>query len=227
VFSGIFSTCIAAGNDCPLYTEKATAAQLEQATWELLDSLKRNPITLGNLLVDYSVLKGYIQAAIYGPYAWPALAIFLDALFNDNITERALGAAQDLQAAVAAIIALITAVSAIHCSDAKPRVATFSEYRPVIDRMYNVSSIMGDAADLVRMRCAQWKIKPKERYEGGFIVQTKNPVLFIGNTWDGHTPLKSAYNVSSGFNGSVVLEVHGYGVSGFRFAPSLALFSCC
>lgn len=70
--------------------------------------------------------------------------------------------------------------------------------------------------------CAQWKIEPKERYTGDFNVKTKHPVLFIGNTNDGLTPLVSAKNVSSTFEGSVVLTVDGYGVS-FIY-PSL-LFS--
>jgi len=62
------------------------------------------------------------------------------------------------------------------------------------------------------MTCTQWKIEAKERYEGDFQVQTKKPVLLIGNTYDGLTPLLSAHNVSSGLKGSVVLEVRGYGV---------------
>lgn len=59
--------------------------------------------------------------------------------------------------------------------------------------------------------CAQWPYNAKERYQGDFQVKTKNPVLFIGNTGDAHTPLVSAYNVSSGFEGSSVLEIDGYG----------------
>ncbi|EMR67890.1 putative peptidase tripeptidyl-peptidase protein [Eutypa lata UCREL1] len=71
------------------------------------------------------------------------------------------------------------------------------------------------------MVCAQWQIEPRERYEGSFDgVQTRNPVLFVGNTYDAHTPLVSARNVSAGFAGSVVLEVNGYGHSSLA-APSL------
>lgn len=59
--------------------------------------------------------------------------------------------------------------------------------------------------------CAQWPYSAKERYEGDFQVKTKNPVLILGNTGDAFTPLVSAYNLSSGFEGSVVLEIDGYG----------------
>lgn len=71
---------------------------------------------------------------------------------------------------------------------------------------------MGDATTAVSMTCAQWNMDAKERYDGDFQVQSEGPVLLIGNTYDGLTPLVSAQNVSSGFRGSVVLEVNGYGV---------------
>ena len=61
------------------------------------------------------------------------------------------------------------------------------------------------------MTCTQWQMEAKGQYEGDFQVERKKPVLLIGNMYDGFTPLKSACNVSSGFKGSVVLEVNGYG----------------
>lgn len=72
---------------------------------------------------------------------------------------------------------------------------------------------VGDALVFLYAACSQWKIEPKERYTGDFNVKTKHPVLFVGNTHDGLTPLVSAKNVSSTFEGSVVLTVDGYGVS--------------
>ena len=70
------------------------------------------------------------------------------------------------------------------------------------------------------MLCAQWQFVGKDRYEGDFRVKTKKPILFIGNTYDPVTPLASAKAMSEKFEGSVVLERGGYGVSlpiyGFR-----------
>ncbi|KAG9242113.1 hypothetical protein BJ878DRAFT_517199 [Calycina marina] len=48
---------------------------------------------------------------------------------------------------------------------------------------------------------------------GNFKVETKNPMMVIGNTWDAHTPLISAHNVSSGLEGSVMRQVDGWGAS--------------
>ncbi|CAI4212347.1 unnamed protein product [Parascedosporium putredinis] len=61
--------------------------------------------------------------------------------------------------------------------------------------------------------CALWPFEAKERYEGDFHVKTKNPLLFIGNTYDPVTPLASAKNMSAGFEGSVVLQHNGFGPS--------------
>lgn len=82
----------------------------------------------------------------------------------------------------------------------------------MVDRLYNTSKIFGDVTPAISMICTRWKMQAKEVYIGDFQAQTKKPVLFIGNTGDGFTPLVSAYNVSSGFKDSVVLEVNGYGV---------------
>ena len=37
--------------------------------------------------------------------------------------------------------------------------------------------------------------------------------MFVGGPFDPVTPLISAYNMSTGFEGSVVLQHNGYGVS--------------
>ncbi|KEF53888.1 uncharacterized protein A1O9_10290, partial [Exophiala aquamarina CBS 119918] len=49
------------------------------------------------------------------------------------------------------------------------------------------------------------------QYLGDFKVKTKNPVLVVGNTLDNVTPLASARNVSSGFEGSILLERKAFG----------------
>lgn len=169
--------------------------------------------------MDYSFAKSTIFGALYDPLGWSDFADNLALLLSSNATTLAaysdslVGTTLDTPASIASVLSKFTAVSSIHCADRKPRVSTFDEFRPVLDELYDISSVYGDGSDLINMHCAQWKIEPKERYEGGFEVSTQNPVLFIGNTWDPYTPLLSAHNVSTGFNGSVVLEVQGYGVS--------------
>src|SRR5207248_2019929 len=114
---------------------------------------------------------------------------------------------------------LFMSVIGIHCADRTVRLSSFDDFIPVVDQLYKTSKLFGDVTTAITAICAQWKMRAKEVYKGDFQAKTKKPVLFIGNTGDGFTPLTSAYNVSSGFKDSVVLEVNGYGVC----APPLAL----
>jgi hypothetical protein len=103
-------------------------------------------------------------------------------------------------------------------------VSKFDDFLPVVDQLYKTSKLIGDVTSAISMICAQWKMSAKEVYTGDFHAKTKKPVLFIGNTGDGFTPLASVYNVSAGFKNSVVLEVNGYGVctrSSLRRSPIL------
>ncbi|KAH8651203.1 peptidase S33, tripeptidyl-peptidase [Xylariales sp. PMI_506] len=224
-FRQIFETCIAAGENCTLNALNATADELVDATWALLDLLKTNPVPLGDVVLDYSAAKNDIFNALYDPKDWPDLADTLVGLLGANATQlMALSdSTADLVSTDPVVIeinlSMQISVMAIHCSDRAARAGTLGEFLPALEELYSISSIYGDGTDLINFHCAQWKIEPKERYEGGFDVATPNPVLFIGNTWDPYTPLVSAYNVSAGFNGSVVLEVQGYGHTSLA-APS-------
>ncbi|UNI17087.1 hypothetical protein JDV02_003465 [Purpureocillium takamizusanense] len=61
------------------------------------------------------------------------------------------------------------------------------------------------------MTCGQWKSQAVGAYAGNFQAKTKNPILFATNRYDGHTPIRSAQNVSAGFEGSGMLVVNGFG----------------
>ncbi|RYP37233.1 hypothetical protein DL767_003052 [Monosporascus sp. MG133] len=220
VFSAIFEGCVAAPENCALAQRNgngATAAELEQAVWDALDTFKRRPLALGNFMLDYTGLKSIITQALYSPSGWPALAATLDLVLAGDVPALTRIAAEiwgDVldPELVRASMRSVSAVFGIHCGERTTRAATLDDVMPAVERLYATSRIMGDVTPIVTMACAQWRIEPRERYGGRFDgVRTRGPVLFIGNTYDAHTPLVSAYNVSSGFEGSVVLEVNGYG----------------
>ncbi|TAQ86409.1 hypothetical protein B7494_g5254 [Chlorociboria aeruginascens] len=221
-FSAIFTGCQAAPNNCALAHGNATATELEQAAWGLLDTVKYHPIPIGgSLILDYTTLKSILSYSLYSPAGWPTLASLLDMLLTGNFE----GALPLLEGYLIEIgggggISLAFAELGIHCGDLDLRLSSFDDLIPVIDRLYTTSRIMGDAATIVTTSCSQWKMAAKERYQGNFQVQTSKPVLLIGNTYDGLTPLVSAYNLSSGLEGSVVLEVNGYGHTSLA-APSI------
>ena len=118
------------------------------------------------------------------------------------------------------------AVYGIWCSDKVPRTSDINDIIPGIEKASNISRIAGasgPAYGIISPVCAQWPYEAKERYGGDFHVKTKNPVLLLGNQYDPATPIESAHNVSSGFEGSRVLELeNSIGVSspGASFSPT-------
>ncbi|KAI2471100.1 alpha/beta-hydrolase [Annulohypoxylon bovei var. microspora] len=223
VFSSIFTGCVENRENCALATgNNKTADELEQAVWDLLDTLKYNPIAVRNYKADYSSVKGLIVQSLYNSADWPGLALMLNYIFTeqldalqDTVDAQNLTDVPDIFSAIAQPLSL----AGIHCSDNMVRTEKFEDFLPAVRHMYDTSRIIGDGLVSLYATCAQWKIEPKERYTGDFNVKTKNPVLFIGNSRDALTPLVSAKNVSATFEGSVVLEVNGYGHSSLA-APS-------
>ncbi|KAI9150670.1 Tripeptidyl aminopeptidase [Paramyrothecium foliicola] len=217
VFHGIFKTCLERPENCALSAEGSTAEEIENKVWDLLDRVKFHPIVSGTHLIDYTVLKAMFAFNLYTTALWPLFAAALQGLLHDETNVAleillSIFTPTDLQMAEKQI-QVSMALMGIHCSDRTARVASFEEYLPTLNRLYKSSRVMGDTSATLNMGCAQWLFDARERYEGDFHVRTANPILVIGNHFDGHTPLVSAYNVSSGFERSRVLEVAGYGHS--------------
>ncbi|KAL4936843.1 hypothetical protein BDV06DRAFT_216351 [Aspergillus oleicola] len=218
VFSAIFAECVKAGPEgCTLAAHNKTAEELEAAAYELLETVRDQPIPVGQLVVDYASLKAAFAQALYSQRNWGPVITLVDSLmFGTDLPLEVLLANTPFFNTTAlslpSLIASDSALAGIYCSDNQRRTESYEDFTPAIEKLYGISEIMGDMGIGSYSRCQQWKIKPKETYRGSFDhVQLKNGPLFVGNTLDGHTPLKSAYNVSSSYEGSVVLEMDGYG----------------
>ncbi|KAL4788568.1 TAP-like protein-domain-containing protein [Aspergillus varians] len=218
VFSAIFSECVKVGPElCPLAAHNRTAEELETAAYGLIDTIKYQPIPVGQLVLDYAAVKSIYAQALYSQRGWSTVTTLVDILIYgaEGPLEALVGASPAINTSATNLPALISAdisLVGIYCLDNQVRTQDFEDFVPAINKLYDLSRVMGDLAMGSYMRCQQWKVKPKETFRGSFDhVQTKKPLLFLGNTLDGHTPLKSAYNVSSGFEGSAVLELDGFG----------------
>ena len=215
-FRGFFEGCIANAHDCVLAKDAATPEKLYRKTYKLLERLKYDPIVIANgtslALVGYDNVKAEIENALYNTNSWPGLASALHGLLTGNST-----AVIESQADTGDEPIFPNngpeALYGIRCSDSSLRTNNLTELSPLIHEFQAKSTIFGDVFPLQALACAQWPFQAKERYTGSFRVDTKHPLLFIGNTYDPVTPLISAQNVSAGFKGSAVLEHNGYGVS--------------
>jgi hypothetical protein len=215
-FAGFFSGCLnASPGNCALARPDVTADELEQEIIDLLDTFKYNPIAVPPYemtnIVDYGALKSAIVISLYAPALWPDLALAYNGLLRGNGTAFTAFLA-GMQGSNSLNILEINA--AIRCGDNSIRAKNLRDVMPVVEALYNESFILGDVESVVTLTCASWLMHAKEVYKGGFSnIETKNPILFIGNTYDPLTPLVSAQNASAGFLGSVVLQHNGYGVS--------------
>jgi hypothetical protein len=167
------------------------------------------PTSSGVFIIDYTSVKSILFKMLYSPADWTTLAAQLAVLMAGDV--EAIGKYFDKVAGGGSGIDA-EAQFGIKCSDSTQSATDISEVLPIIEKRH-AASHFGDSADHVTMRCARWPLPAKERYSGDWNVKTTKPLLIIGNTYDPVTPLASAKNVSSSFEGSVLLQQNSYGVS--------------
>ena len=216
-FDGFFTSCVAAPELCPLAHENVTAKALKDKVYGLLYRLKYHPIAAGpeisTQIITYDLLKQAVEFAMYNTVFWPSLATAIDGIFAGNYTALLTSPLFSSQDSSVFINYGFDATTGIRASDVRPRTNKIANLYPLIDEFYSKSQIFGDVLASPALAYAQWPFHAKGAYDGDFTcIKTRNPVLFIGNTFDPLTPFVSAKNASAGFEGSVVLEHGGYGV---------------
>ncbi|OJD30052.1 nedd8-like protein [Diplodia corticola] len=215
-FTGFLHACLAAGpSNCALAAAAppaTNAADLEAATYALIERVKYHPIPHAGKLVDYTFVRNVVFLGQTTVAQWPALAAFLAALLfstPQNATTALDAALQTLSAGEDP--AFTESRFGIQCGDKPGRAAALADVLGVVEAVSARSRLAGDRIAFDVETCAQWRMGAKERYLGDFDVATRQPVLVIGNTYDPVTPLVSARNASASLKGSVLLEHHGFG----------------
>jgi hypothetical protein len=211
VWKEFLSACVATPSKCTLAKYASSANDLEKKIDELFTEIKSNPIPAGSHVIDCSLVKPYIMKLLYFPTTYDKLAGALEALLVRNTAVLATLGSADLSSPGSI---MFESLPGIRCSDKFLRTSKVNNVRTELkDKLYTTSAHFGDVATITMSTCAQWGFVAKERYDGNFRVKTSFPPLIIGNMWDPATPLKSARNVSAMFEGSVLLQHNGHGVS--------------
>jgi hypothetical protein len=221
----------ASPGECALAAFNKTASELHDDTWAFIESLRTSPMAAGTALADMGTFKSILLEELKMLDGWPALSAVLAKILYGNETESKAALQAMVQSATAAQLAVLSFPIAfrlygIHCSDRTVRFDSFEAQGEdgAFQKLYRTSKLAGDVVSQITAHCAQWPWKAREIYQGDFQVKTRNPILLASNSRDAHTPLRSAFNVSSGFEGSAVLEVNSTGVS-FFFTPPFLLGS--
>ena len=200
-----------------LAREGITAETLSAEIDQLLETIKYRPLGLGSNsaadVVEYGLTEVLIINGLRTPLSsWPALAGYFDAILKRNLT--AYHEFRNILSGSASAQSANEANPGIRCSDVSLRTDDLTSLLPLVEEFQNTSRFGGGVLAVSQpVTCAQWRFQAKERYEGDFQIQTRNPILLVGSPFDHLTPLASAQNVSADFEGSAVLQHNGYGVS--------------
>jgi hypothetical protein len=189
--------------------------ELEATLWNLAQDLRISPIPVGTTILDYSFIVTLYYLAIKEA-AFQTIAPLVLAILERQDLESVIEYFEEAQTAIAP--GNPDAIFGIKGSDTIPRYTELAGVMPDIEYMAQTSRLFWGITPAYATLVAQWPFEAKERYTGDFNVKTRNPILFVGNTWDAATPAASARNMSASFEGSVMFEQHGFGVSYPNFA---------
>ncbi|ORY08207.1 TAP-like protein-domain-containing protein [Clohesyomyces aquaticus] len=217
-----YSYCVNVGPEqCRLAKSTSTVSDVKERVTTILNSLYHNPLPIttpsGPEVFSYSDLKGLAFTSLYLPaYMFPFLAdIFaavesgsgnvLDMLANVFRPAHIYQCPLNSSAPALPILSDVPEIS-ILCSDgndqSKENISAFESYWHELE---NTSPTSGSIWSILRMKCAAWKIRAVYRYTGAFGGETSHPILWIGNTADPVTPLRSARIMHGRFPGSGLL----------------------
>ncbi|EHA27428.1 hypothetical protein ASPNIDRAFT_44868 [Aspergillus niger ATCC 1015] len=230
IFDQFTRYCHAAGGDvCPFYVQGGPAA-IKKAYLALEEALYNRSLpvpasaTRGPEVVTWSDLKIILRIALYQPlYGFPQLAEIATelslgsgaALADFKVGGRSPSCPSDqcLQAGPWSAECQVSghneaySSTAILCADAEYlQDADEEEFKRSWASLQEDSAMLGDYWASLLMSCVGWKLKPKWKLTGPFAANTSHPLLFVSNTLDPVTPLRSARKMSENFPGSVLLQ---------------------
>ncbi|KAL5418124.1 hypothetical protein PMIN04_007438 [Paraphaeosphaeria minitans] len=219
-----YTFCASVGPEgCPLASPTASVEDIEQRTQRIIKSLYHNPLGIhtaqGPEIFTYSDLKAVIFAGLYSPtLTFPGIAyIFLAIEQRTGPVLEAIGNAlryahiytcPAVNGSKTLPLNYDTAQDAILCGDGIPitdlDILGMEAYWQLLE---SISPAAAGIWAMLRMKCAAWPITPLYTFgrDDNFHGKTAHPILFISNTADPVTPLRSARAMSKRFPGSEVL----------------------
>lgn len=225
---------------CPIWEPSASA--IASRVGSLLERLKRHPIVVPSPahsmelpeIVTYSSLQRLISAALYRPiYMFSSLARIISSLEAGDgrlfvqyaVSQGKVQFSCDcpLNSGMPGTLqqpATDNAFPAIMCTDGGRTNETLGEFMAYAEKLIQTSASAGAVNALVRMSCAGWTSTAKWRFTGPFTGITHHPILFVANTADNVTPMRSSQANMQGFPNSTLLIQDSYGHTTLS-APSL------
>lgn len=225
-----YTFCHHAGpSECALAKENGTIVEIKERFQGILESLYHNPLPInsphGPEVLTWSDMKLTIFSSLYQPrLVFPIISELLAAVeagggapleelarvyhsthvyscpVNGSVPDRTLDDPYNI------------AMQAILCGDSVDQSHVdkddFAAYWQTMDSTFPTA---GSTWSILKMRCAAWKLKASYNFAGPFGGKTSHPILFISNTADPVTPLRSGRIMHGLFPGSGLLVGDGAG----------------
>jgi hypothetical protein len=209
----IFAQCLRAGpSQCALAALNATtAAELEATLLATAARYDAVPVAPGPTVISGRTVLEMLYVASKYPFDIVNATTHLASL----VTGTNLSAAAEYHVHQMGGVAMgqDDALYGIKCSDTFPRSQGVEDLAADYEHMLGTTTLFRKMASIVT-QCGEWPFVARERYDGPWEgLKTKTPVLFVGNTWDPATAMENARVMGRAFEGAVVVEQRGFGVS--------------
>ncbi len=218
-----FTFCQLAGpDDCALAVVNGSITDIENRFHKIVESLYHKPLIINSgdgvpEILTYSDIRLLVFAANYAPeFSWPQIAWWLaevEAGGGEWLEQLAKAyryrhiyqcpidgyPPQRLASAGVATLAILCG-DGLDLSD-----LSIDEFTDIWKDFQRISPTAGSIWASIGMHCVSWKIRAKYTFQGPFGGETANPVLFISNTADPVTPLRSGRIMHKKFSNSGLL----------------------
>ncbi|KAI4631998.1 uncharacterized protein J4E87_002706 [Alternaria ethzedia] len=220
--TSFYTFCYNVGpNRCPLATANSSVVDIEERTQNIIASLYHNPLPIvsaeGPELLTWSTIKLILFSATYQPrltFEFVAASLFAieqgvgreineiaGTLRYNHVFSCPVDGSEPLEQPSSPV-----STTAILCSDGIDQThLTKEEFAAYWDIMDEVSPNFGSYWSMLLMQCASWKIKANYKFDGPWGANTSHPILFVSNTADPVTPLRSGRYMHSLFPGSSLM----------------------
>ncbi|KAL5116914.1 hypothetical protein ACEQ8H_005131 [Pleosporales sp. CAS-2024a] len=211
---------------CPLATSSSTMDDIQLRVQNISSSLYHNPLAINSAggpdIVTYTDVQMLLFESAYLPQAtFPLLAQILAAIevghgsvldiLKDSYRNKHVYSCSPPNSTQFDFGSSV-ATYAILCSDGIDVTSeTVTEFTSYWKNLQAMAPTSGAIWSMLRMRCDSWPLQATHKFSGPFGGNTWHPMLFLSNTADPVTPLRSARLMHSLFPSSGLLVTDAAG----------------
>jgi pimeloyl-ACP methyl ester carboxylesterase len=226
--NSFYSFCLSSGPEiCPLAKDCSSTSEVQRRVQRIIKSLYHHPIAANFAnspdIFTYSDLKQILFISIYAPlgtFEWVGQLLSQIEAGGGSLLDTIVQAGRSrhvyhcpMNGSTPETIYSAYAIFAILCPDSEDQQhisqKDFAEYLYLSEIL---SPNAGAIWAMFKMQCTGWSIRANYRYDGPYGGNTSHPILFVGNTADPVTPLRSARLMHAKFpnSGLIIADTAGH-----------------